>query len=80
MSNKFRTDTRDIAPVVRKITESKPGTLPANRIPVFDADGNRRGHVGYKASAATCARFGVPDAALTTKDGRPAWCGKGSNK
>ncbi len=76
MNNKFRTDTRDIAPVVRKITESKPGELPPNRIPVIAADGTRRGHVGYKASAATAARFGVSDAELKTKDGRPAWCGK----
>ncbi len=77
---KFRTNTRDVAPVIRKIAESKPGELPPNRIPVFDADGNRRGHVGFKASAATCARFGVPDAVLTTKNGRAAWCGKRGNK
>jgi len=75
---KYRTNSRDIAPAVRKITKSKPGDLPANRIPVFDAGGNRRGHVGFKASSATCARFGVPDAVLMTKNGRAAWCTKGN--
>lgn len=77
---KYRTNTRDIAPMPRKITELKPGELPPNRIPVFDADGNRRGHVGRKASEATAARFGVPNAELKTKDGRPAWCGKRGSK
>ncbi len=70
----------DVTPKPRKTKPSKPGELPPNRIPVFDADGNRRGHVGFKASAATVARFGVPDAELTTKDGRAAWCGKRGSK
>jgi hypothetical protein len=70
----------DIAPTPRKTKPSTPGELPPNRIPVIAADGTRRGHVGFKASAATCQRFGVPDAELKTKDGRPAWCGKGSKQ
>ena len=35
----------------------KPGTLPDNKIPIFDHKGNRRGHVGRLASSATVSRF-----------------------
>lgn len=72
---KFRTDGRDVAPALPEVTNEKPGALPPNRIPVIDAHGNRRGHVGYKASAATANRFGVHDAKLVTHQGRPAWQG-----
>lgn len=71
---KFRTDGRDVAPKVTS-KRNKPGELPPNRIPVIDGHGHRRGHVGYKASAATANRFGVHDAKLVTHEGRPAWQG-----
>jgi len=57
----------------KKIT---PGELPPSRIPIFDAQGRRRGHVGHKASAATVARFGVHNAKLGTRNNRVAWIGK----
>jgi hypothetical protein len=52
----------------------KPGTLPDNKIPIFDHKGNRRGHVGRLASSATVSRFtGTPSNKLVKKDGGDAW-------
>lgn len=74
MGNRYRTHTRDIAPsVVTK--QPKPGELPDSRIPIFDHEGRRRGHVGRLGSESTVRRFGVDNAKLGTKDGRPAWIG-----
>jgi hypothetical protein len=75
--SKYGTRIHD-APEPRKVKQPTPGELPPSRIPIYDAKGHRRGHVGHKASAATVARFGVPNAELRTKNGRPAWCAKGS--
>lgn len=76
--SKYRTNTTD-APLPPQAKAQTPGELPPNRIPIFDSDGNRRAHVGYKASAATVARLGVPNAVLKTSDnGKPEWRGKGS--
>lgn len=75
---KFRTG-RDVMPPERKTKEPTPGELPSSRIPIYDAKGRRRGHVGRSASEATVARFGVTDAKLGKKDGRDAWIG-GSGK
>lgn len=72
--NKFRTDTRDIAPKVKTKPDTKPGSVPDNRIPIYDHKGRRRGHVGYRASAATVARFtGQHGSKLGKVDGRDAW-------
>jgi hypothetical protein len=66
---------KDIAPPVKQ-TRRKPGELPPGRLAVIDANGNRRGHVGAKASQATCARFGVFGAELRKgPDGKLAWVG-----
>jgi hypothetical protein len=35
----------------------KPGKIPDNKIGVYDADGNLRGLVGYRATSATATRF-----------------------
>jgi len=67
----------DIAPKIETPEQQTPGELPASRLPIYDAKGNRRGHVGRKASAATVARFGVPNAKLGKRDGRDCW--QGSN-
>jgi len=70
----------DTAPTPRKTKPTKPGQVPEGKLGVFDHKGRLRGHVGKLASAATAARFGVPDAELTTIEGRPAWRGKGSKQ
>lgn len=52
----------------------KPGTVKAGRIPIYDQQGNQRGHVGPKATSATVARFtGAFGAKLSKKDGRDSW-------
>jgi hypothetical protein len=74
--SKFRTTGHDIAPKVRKITDTKPGALPESRIPIYDNKGRRRGHVGRLASEATVSgRFGVVNPKLVKKNGRDAWVG-----
>jgi hypothetical protein len=73
---KFRNTGYDApaAIVPKKVT---PGELPPSRIPIYDAQDRRRGHVGYKASAATVAgRFGVPNPRIGQRNGRVAWIGK----
>ena len=56
--------------------KQKPGEAPLNRIPVFDDQGNMRGHVGKRATQATAARLlGKLGAKLGKKDGRVAWIG-----
>jgi len=72
---KFRSHTRDINPEVRK-PDTKPGELSGNRIGVYDHRGRRRGFVhGHGASENVARRFGVDNAKLGTKDGKPAWIG-----
>jgi hypothetical protein len=52
----------------------RPGEVPPGKIAVLDRDGNVRGHVGPKATAATAARFtNQLGAKLTKKDGRTSW-------
>jgi hypothetical protein len=76
--SKYRTHTHDVLP--QTAVKPKPG-LPDGAIPIFDHQGRRRGHVsGSKASEATVRRFGVVDAKLGTKDGKPAWVGTEPNK
>jgi hypothetical protein len=73
--SKFRKHTHD-APEPIKRKKITPGDLPPSRIPIYDAKGNRRGHVGFKASAATVAgRFGVPNPRIGQRNGRVAWIG-----
>jgi hypothetical protein len=72
--SKFRTSAYD-APEPREPNAIRPGTLPDNRIPIFDHRGNMRGHVGKLATAATVSRFGVSGAKLGKRDGRTAWLG-----
>jgi hypothetical protein len=56
--------------------QRKPGTVAANKIPIYDHRGNLRGAVGHKATAVTVARFtGTVGAKLGRKDGRQAWLG-----
>jgi hypothetical protein len=62
----------DVAPMPRKTKMPKPGLPPAGRLGIYDRNGNMRGHVGPRASAATVRRFGI-EAELSNKDGRPAW-------
>ncbi len=67
---------QDDAPTPRKATkQSKPGTLPDNRIGVYDRALRLRGHVGPKATAITAARFnGELGSTLGTgPDGKQAW-------
>jgi len=82
--SKFRTDGRDTYKAPPEKPQAKPGELPANRIPIYDHKGRRRGHVGYGASEATVSRFTGTGAKLRTKNNRPAWIGvtsgRGSNK
>ena len=74
--NKFRTDGRDSYKAPPEKPQEKPGALPASRIPIYDGQGRRRGHVGYKASEATVTGlFGVADPKLVKRDGRDAWVG-----
>ena len=59
-----------------KKPEADPGTLPDNRIPVYDHKGRMRGQVGPKATSVTVTRFvGQHGAHLGKKDGRTAWIG-----
>lgn len=52
----------------------KPGTVPANRIPVIDRHGHIRGNVTTKATAATASRFtNNPNMKLTDHNGRQCW-------
>jgi len=75
--SKYRVSANDAParPSVKPL--DKPGALPGNLIPIIDAKGNR-GHVGFKASAATVARFGVRNAKLKTVDGKLSWVGDAS--
>jgi hypothetical protein len=66
------------APEPRKPKFVKPGELPPGRIPIIDGNtGARRGHVGKLASEATVSRFGVHNAKLDKRNGKPAWIGEG---
>lgn len=62
-------DRRSVVPL------GKPGELPRNRIPIFNQNGVRKGHVGHRAGPPTVARFGIRDAKLGKVDGRTAWIG-----
>ncbi len=69
----FRTNTHD-APEPRTSKPTKPGTIPSNKVGVYDAKGRLRGLVGTKATSATASRFsGTLDNTLGTKNGRTAW-------
>lgn len=59
-----------------KAPQPKPGDPPLNRLPIYDHEGNMRGHVGKTATQATVARFiGRHGATLGKKGGRAAWLG-----
>jgi|SRR5271166_4962331 len=54
----------------------EPGTVRDSRIPIYDHQGNMRGHVGPHATSATVSRFiGRHGAKLGKKGGRMAWVG-----
>jgi hypothetical protein len=56
--------------------QRKPGDAPLHRIPVFDHEGNMRGHVGHTATSATVARIiGRHGATLGKRGNRQAWLG-----
>lgn len=74
---KYRTKGPDVTPPEpKKKPEDKPGTLHEHHIPIFDHEGNHRGHVGPKATSAVVSRFiGQHGAKLGKKDGKTAWIG-----
>lgn len=52
----------------------KAGHAPEGRIPIFDHEGNMRGHVTHAATQSTVARFlGRHGAYLGTHAGKKAW-------
>lgn len=54
----------------------KPGTVAANKIPIYDDKGRQRGAVGPKATSVTVSRFiGQHGAKLGKVKGRTAWIG-----
>ena len=55
--------------------KAKPERTCGNRIGVYDVKDSDAGTYGNRASESTVDRFGVADAKLGTKDGRPAWIG-----
>lgn len=62
-------------------TKRKPGTVPLNRIPILDRNGNVRGHVGRTATQATVARFINHHGAMLMKvKGRLSWVEQPANK
>jgi hypothetical protein len=71
---KFRTSAYD-APEPRKAKQTTPGTMPDNKIGVYDGKGRLRGRVGPGATSATASRFhGQLGSRLGTgPDGKPAW-------
>ena len=71
----LRTNTHDAPSRPPVVPLDKPGNLPPSRIPIF-AGGQRRGHVGRKASEAVVSRFGVRNAKLGKVDGKLAWVGQ----
>src|SRR5579872_5619448 len=71
---KFRSTGHDIAPAPPKKPSTKPGTPGENKIPVYDSQLRRRGHVGHLASSATVARLtGQHGSKIQKVDGRDAW-------
>src|SRR5271170_4770027 len=74
---KFRSKGPDVLPPDRKkVVEKGVDALPDHRIPIYDHEGNMRGHVGHKATSATVSRFiHQHGAKLGKKDGRDAWIG-----
>ncbi len=69
---------RDWSPRAKRAP--RPGTVPPGKVGVYDHQGNRRGHVGPKASAATAERFGVHNATLQRVRGAAAWVGTAPGK
>jgi hypothetical protein len=70
---KYRSNTPD-APNPYKAKIIKPGTVPANKIPVLDRKGRLRGQVGHLATAITARRFlNGRNATLQKKNGRDVW-------
>jgi len=71
---KYRKTAHDVTPLPPKKPSAKPGAPGENKIPVYDSQLRRRGHVGPLASSATVARFtGQHGAKLGKVDGRTAW-------
>jgi hypothetical protein len=74
----------DSMPVVKRKPKVEPGTVPENKIPIFDHEGNMRGRCGLGMSSAGVSRFtGTLDNRIVKRDGRDAWVGaapKGPNK
>lgn len=67
----------DARPVVEPLPKPREDFVPPGRIAVLDRYGRRRGHVSAKTGTeATCARFGVPNAELTTVNGERVWKGR----
>jgi hypothetical protein len=63
-------------PTPKKTKPIKPGTVPDNRIPIYDHAGRPRGAVGKLATSVTVSRFtGTLDNRLGRKNGRVAWIG-----
>ena len=82
--SKFRTNTYDSMPEPKKTKPVKPGTVPENKVPIFNHKGNMVGRCGLGMSSAGVARLtGTLDNRVVKRNGRNAWVGsapKGPNK
>lgn len=70
---KYRQSTHD-APAPKPKRTTTPGTIPSNKVGVYDHKNRLRGVVGRLATQVTASRFlsGRP-ASLQTVNGKPAW-------
>ena len=72
--SKFRTNTYDSMPEPKKTKPVKPGTVPGNKVPIFNHKGNMVGRCGLGMSSAGVARFtGTLDNRVVKRNGRNAW-------
>jgi hypothetical protein len=69
----YRKSTHDV-PERRTAKRTTPGTIPGNKVGVYDHKNRLRGVVGRLATSVTASRFlsGRP-ASLQTVNGQPAW-------
>ncbi len=61
---------------MKPIHKRKAGEAPEGRLPIYDFEGNMRGHVTHAATQSTVSRFiGRHGSTLGTKNGKKAWIG-----
>jgi hypothetical protein len=73
--SKYRTNTADAPQPIKTKPKEAPGTIPANKVGVYDAKRRLRAQVGRLATSATVARFVGHGAKLGKVAGRDAWIG-----